>query len=450
MSKKSFIDSVKVGTPCGESWEKMEGNSQVRFCSHCSKNVSDLSSMTRKQALKFVRTNSNNLCVRYVTTPGTTTPLFADALVRITRKAPGIAVGVMSASIAISSNAFAQSAPNPDSAWPSSMPTTTPSPKATAPHPEKASPRPIRVNGVVLDPNGAVIPGAQLILVENDSAKRYETASDQNGDFEFPAVTVGRYTLTASSPGFRSATRSLDINESDPSAADQTIRIGLTLAAGFAVAGDVSVVEYSSPLSVAVADEDLKAVKDLLRKGAKVNAKEQDYGKITPLFVAVEHGNVDIVRLLLAYGAKVNARNESKQTAMWRLDDDATPELVSVLLKEGAKLDIVDDEGSTPLVQVAGFVKPEVLQALLDGGADVNHADAEGTTGLMTAVEYGATENVRLLLSAGANVNARDKDGKTALDRANDDDVKQLLMTYGAVGQPEEKEEKSEDEVVDD
>ena len=55
MSKKSFIDSIEVKSPCSEDWNEMRGNNQVRFCSHCNLNVNNLSVMTRKQALKLVR-----------------------------------------------------------------------------------------------------------------------------------------------------------------------------------------------------------------------------------------------------------------------------------------------------------------------------------------------------------------------------------------------------------
>src|SRR6476661_9732339 len=102
MSKKSIIDSVRVGSPCGESWEKMEGNERIRFCSHCAKSVHDLSQMTRKQASKFVLGESRDICIRYISVPGTTRPMFADQLLQITRRTPGIAAGVMSASVALS------------------------------------------------------------------------------------------------------------------------------------------------------------------------------------------------------------------------------------------------------------------------------------------------------------------------------------------------------------
>src|SRR6476469_10104 len=99
----------------------MEGNEKVRFCSHCAKSVHDLSQMTRKQASKFVSSECRDICIRYVSVPGTPRPMFSDHLLQITRR-PGIATGIMSASVALSAQAYAQSAPNPDAPWPPSQP----------------------------------------------------------------------------------------------------------------------------------------------------------------------------------------------------------------------------------------------------------------------------------------------------------------------------------------
>src|SRR5437762_6602409 len=102
MSKKSFIDSVEVKSPCTEDWETMHGNDRVRFCDHCAKDVNNISEMTRKQAMRLVRAAGGNLCVRYIHDPVTKRPLFAEQLLQITRRTPGLAAGVMTASVSLS------------------------------------------------------------------------------------------------------------------------------------------------------------------------------------------------------------------------------------------------------------------------------------------------------------------------------------------------------------
>jgi hypothetical protein len=64
MSKKSIIDSVRVGEPCSEQWEKMRGNDRVRFCSHCTRDVTNLSAINRKEASRLVLASGGNICIR--------------------------------------------------------------------------------------------------------------------------------------------------------------------------------------------------------------------------------------------------------------------------------------------------------------------------------------------------------------------------------------------------
>ena len=116
MSKKSFIDSVEVGSPCSEDWNQMQGTDKIRLCSHCVKHVNNLSEMTRKEATKLVRASNGIICIRYIANPVTKRPMFAEQLLQITRRRPGIAAGVMSASLSLSTFAHAQEAPkNPGS-----------------------------------------------------------------------------------------------------------------------------------------------------------------------------------------------------------------------------------------------------------------------------------------------------------------------------------------------
>src|SRR4029079_7765893 len=102
MSKKHFIDSVRVKDPCTQAWDEMIGTDKVRFCTHCAKDVNDLSAMTRKEAVKLVRKSGGALCIRYVAHPRTARPVFAEELTQLTRRrAPLMAAGVVSASLSL-------------------------------------------------------------------------------------------------------------------------------------------------------------------------------------------------------------------------------------------------------------------------------------------------------------------------------------------------------------
>ena len=59
------LDHVRVAAPCKADWNQMIGNERVRFCSQCSLNVYNLSSMKRSEAESLVVQTEGRLCVRF-------------------------------------------------------------------------------------------------------------------------------------------------------------------------------------------------------------------------------------------------------------------------------------------------------------------------------------------------------------------------------------------------
>jgi len=64
MEKKAkfSLEQIKIASPCPASWEEMLGDDKVRFCQTCSKNVYNLSSMTRDEAQTLVMDHQGKLC----------------------------------------------------------------------------------------------------------------------------------------------------------------------------------------------------------------------------------------------------------------------------------------------------------------------------------------------------------------------------------------------------
>jgi hypothetical protein len=66
MSKRSMLlDQVRVASPCPASWETMDGDDRVRFCSLCEKNVYNLSALNAAAAQALVEEHADDLCVRF-------------------------------------------------------------------------------------------------------------------------------------------------------------------------------------------------------------------------------------------------------------------------------------------------------------------------------------------------------------------------------------------------
>jgi hypothetical protein len=114
-SAASF-DRITIAAPCNADWEAMIGNDHVRFCEHCHLHVTNLSSMTRLQAMRLVERSRGRLCVRYIQRANgeILTKQLPQKLHRITQRVNRIAAGAFSATLSLAT-AAAQTKPDPNS-----------------------------------------------------------------------------------------------------------------------------------------------------------------------------------------------------------------------------------------------------------------------------------------------------------------------------------------------
>lgn len=64
MTTRIDLDTIRVASPCHESWMHMDGDDRVRFCQGCGQNVYNLTALTRDEAVTLLREHSQGVCVR--------------------------------------------------------------------------------------------------------------------------------------------------------------------------------------------------------------------------------------------------------------------------------------------------------------------------------------------------------------------------------------------------
>ncbi|CAN5583004.1 hypothetical protein BH20ACI4_BH20ACI4_01860 [soil metagenome] len=437
MSKNEFLKQIEVKNHCPQEWDEMTGNDEIRFCGHCNSNVNNLSAMTRKKALKIVRESQGGICVRYVQNPVDKTPVFADRFYQITRRA-GIAAGVLGASLSLSSLTYAQGELRPRL-----INNETEISQTEQTDEDKTESAAASVSGTIIDSQGNFAFGVSVTLTNLKSNEIFYAETNGDGFYEFKDVAAGTYRLAVLNEKGNAQVESLEIAASSENRQDLALTLPvvndeiiseLPEGVNFVTMGMIAItIVYDNPLSLAVSNDDIEEVKNLIAKGADVNGREKNSKNTTPLFLAVENGNAEVAETLLNFGAKINARDNEKQTPLMRLDEDASAELVRLLIKHGAKVNLTDKEGNTALILAVEYGRTEVFQELINNGADVNAQNNEGETALMRAANDDDLEKVKILLIAGADVNLKNKEGETAWEQTGDETVEKILESYGAV-----------------
>jgi ankyrin repeat protein len=226
-------------------------------------------------------------------------------------------------------------------------------------------------------------------------------------------------------------------------------QIRLVLAAGADIHQSGGGSEARTPLQAAAQRGRTDIAKELLKRGACVNAPAAPDSGLTALQAACigYEPLAELVQLLLEAGADVSAPPAPRhgRTALQAACQGGKhwAEIISLLLKAGADV-------SAPAAPVFGrtalqalcsssATSSDLMALLIEKGADINAAPAEegGITALQGAAIAGNIKVVMLLIDKGAIINApaSARNGRMALDGAAEHgrmDTVQLLLQFGA------------------
>ena len=90
--------------------------------------------------------------------------------------------------------------------------------------------QPGQVGGIVTDPNGAVIPGASVSVVNNQTGATVSTRSDADGRWVVSNATPGPTRVTVTAPGFTPMQQELNLATSQPGLVGTQLQVGAVTA----------------------------------------------------------------------------------------------------------------------------------------------------------------------------------------------------------------------------
>jgi quinoprotein dehydrogenase-associated probable ABC transporter substrate-binding protein len=184
----------------------------------------------------------------------------------------------------------------------------------------------------------------------------------------------------------------------------------------------------------AVIARDNPRIEYVLKRGAKIDARDQD-GQ-TALMMAVKSGDLSIINGLLAYKANPNLQDHDGWTAAMYGVRSNEPKIFRLLGKYKADFNKVNKDGLTALALAVVDNKANAAVAMLDNQANPDIAMGEAKYNvLMLAVKKANLQLVQTLLQYKANPNAKNAAGLTPLMIAafdNQDMITSLLLKSGA------------------
>lgn len=182
-TEKFDINKLRVASPCSVGWENMSGGESKRFCDLCSLNVYNVSEMSTAEVQSLITKSEGRICMRlYKRADGTVITKNCPVGLRAYQKRVARFAGAALATIL---GVFSVSYGQKDEV------DKTDSSKTVS----KALNGRSILKGIVADPNGAVIPGATILLFKDKEKEPIKTFSSSDGDFVFNGLSAGIYRL---------------------------------------------------------------------------------------------------------------------------------------------------------------------------------------------------------------------------------------------------------------
>ncbi|MCU1238557.1 MAG: hypothetical protein JWP63_6524, partial [Candidatus Solibacter sp.] len=103
-----------------------------------------------------------------------------------------------------------------------------------------------RMDGVVTDPSGAAVPGAEVTVTNLATDQILKTTTTENGEWVLPSMPAAKYRITVSKPGFKAGlAASVEVNAGVPATVNMKLEVGAATET-VEVVGGAEIVQTSS------------------------------------------------------------------------------------------------------------------------------------------------------------------------------------------------------------
>jgi Carboxypeptidase regulatory-like domain len=185
MTKQNFdVNKLRVASPCSVGWETMTGDERIRHCHSCQLNIYNISEMRKNEVENLIANREGRLCIRlYKRSDGTVLTKDCPVGFRAYQKRVSRFAGATLATIlGLFSISFGQKKDEKP----------VDASKVKIVKTENQDQESV-LYGIIADPNGTILPGAQIKLFKKGKKKARKTKSDSDGNYKFGALSEGTY-----------------------------------------------------------------------------------------------------------------------------------------------------------------------------------------------------------------------------------------------------------------
>jgi Carboxypeptidase regulatory-like domain len=226
------LPNLRIASPCKADWNQMQGDERVRHCFECNLDVYNFSTMPEREIQRLLLAKNERVCARwYRRSDGTI--ITADCPVGFrarVRKISLVAGTALSALLSLSPAAAQTSDKTSDST------------AKTEKNDIGSGVIPIRV----MDETGAVIPRAQVTVLDSANRSVAEGQTDESGNFQTRGLKSGSYSIQAIFPGFHKSESHGILVESNKKPATVLMRLGVAVMGEVLIVGDRLEIEEGS------------------------------------------------------------------------------------------------------------------------------------------------------------------------------------------------------------